>query len=174
MKLLHSFLILLVMASCNTEEVGRDVSLYFDLEDYVGQLSSDQKTFAEVNKIVKLDQQEESKKISTYDLSDELNMMKKYNINKAALAGKYKVEESDTEVVYTALEDGLSTSLLRVRKSKDQVSAIEITGLQKSILSESRQTIIFAPERSFLLKSEDNNKFTKDITKEVLIEIIKN
>ncbi len=158
------------MISCTTEEAVTQGVGYFDLENYLVGLSAEQKIQPSVEKKVLLNGVEESKHLENYDITPELEMMKKYNINKVSLAGKYKVENVDNTTTYTALEDDLITRKITIEKSGDDIINLEITGLQKSILSESKQTIIFAPEKSFYLKSEDENKYSQDLTKEVLIE----
>ncbi|WP_235298690.1 hypothetical protein [Portibacter marinus] len=161
---------LIFLTSCATQESATKGVGYFDLETYIKDLSEEVKNQQNVRKTVTLNGVTETKNIGTYTITPELNMMNKYNINKPALAGKYEENKQGSQTVYTAKEDDLITRKLTVETKNNEVTRIEIDGLQKTILSESKQTIVFVPKASFLLKSEDLNRFTKDITKEVLIE----
>jgi hypothetical protein len=158
------------LISCVSEEVVTESVAYFDLEKYNKELLDSIKIRSKVTKTVKLNEKEEVQTIQDYDMSLELAMMNKYNINKASLAGKYDIKDEGSTVIYTANDDDLITRVLTIEKKNNEVSKIEIQGLQKSILSESKQTIVFIPEKSFLLISEDKNKYNKDLKKEVLIE----
>lgn len=167
----YSILILtLLIAGCASQESANKSVGYFDIETYIKELPEWVITQAEVKKTVKLNDQVESETIRDYSILPELNMMNKYNINKPALGGKYKEEKKDNKTIYEAIDEDLITRTLTIERNGDVVSRIEIEGLQKSILSESRQTIIFEPNKSFFLRSDDVNRYTKDIAKEVLIE----
>lgn len=159
-----------LFAACATQESATKGVGYFDIETYIKELSEEATLQQNVKKTVSLNGKAETENLSSYNITPELNMMNKYNINRPALSGKYNVLSEGDKTIYTAMEEDLITRTLTVEKNNNQVVSIEIDGLQKSILSESRQTIIFAPEKSFFLKSEDQNRYTKDITKEVLIE----
>ena len=147
---------------------------YFDIEEYVTNFLKNQTNTFDVEKTVALNGEYESKTLKAYDISKELEMMKKFNINKASLSGKYEVStinnESSETTIYTALEESLFTRTLTVTKEKNVISQIKIEGLRQSILSESKQTVIFAPEKSFQLISEDNNRYSKDLEKEILLK----
>jgi hypothetical protein len=101
-------------------------------------------------------------------------MLRKYNINKASLSGKYSVdslvENNLKTTTYTALEEKLLTQSLAIKKDGEGLREIVIKGSQKSLLSESNLTIIFAPENKYHLLSEDNNKYSKDLVKEIIIK----
>jgi hypothetical protein len=159
-----------LFASCTTEEEATKSVGYFDLEKYNQELVDLIKVRSSVIKTVKLNEEIEIQTIENYNMSPELAMMNKYNINKPSLAGKYDVKEDGENTTYTANEEDLITRVLTITKKNNEVTKIEINGLQKSILSESKQTILFTPETSFLLISEDKNKYNKDLKKEVLIE----
>lgn len=164
------FFVMLIFSSCISEEAATESIGYFDLEKYNEGLLDSIKIRRSVTKTVRLNEVEEVQNIEDYDMSPELAMMNKYNIDKASLAGKYDLKEEGNTLTYTANEDDLITRVLTIEKSNNEVSKIQIQGLQKSILSQSKQTIVFIPEKSFLLISEDKNKYNKDLKKEVLIE----
>jgi len=168
MKILFAFILLGLLASCtSSEELEASVG-YFDLEKYNDRFAQITQ-LKQVSKTVILNEQEETQVLKDYDITPELTMMNKYNINRVSLAGKYSEKVEGNKTTYTALEEGLITRKLSIDKKSDQVTRISIDGLQKSVLSESVQTIIFEPNKSFRLVSVDKNKFSKDLKKEILI-----
>jgi len=170
MKYLLLIFSLFFICSCETQESVTEGVGYFDIESYIKELPSSETTQTDVSKTVTLNGTTERKQLGNYNITPELNMMNKYNINKPALSGKYTEKKEGNKTIYTAVEEDLITRTLTIERKNNDISSIHINGLQKSILSQSQQTITFVPEKSFLLKSEDQNRFTKDITKEVLIE----
>ena len=166
-----SFVVILfsLLAACtSSEELDANVG-YFDLEKYTSEFAQSAQPKLTVSKTVKLNEVEETKVLKDYDISPELALMNKYNINKVSLAGKYAEKVAGNTTIYTALEEDLITRKLTIEHEADGVTRIAIDGLQKSVLSESTQTIIFEPKISFTLISEDINRYSKDLKKEVLI-----
>ena len=174
-KLLPSiFIIALLVTSCKEgESEGGSLSNYFDLEAFINNLGEENNKQS-IIKTVSLNEVSEEKTLKNYNIIPELTLMKKYNINKASLSGKYGVEErkdgQEVITVYKALEEGLKTRELMVRKLGKEVVKIEITGLQKSLLSEIQQKIIYEPQSLFSMTATDNNRFSKDLKKEILIK----
>ncbi len=159
----------ILLFSCSTPDEQQEAVFYFDIEQYISDLSEASLVIDRVEKTVALNEAEETLTITSYDLSPELEMMKKYNINKASLAGKYQVVEKGEFTIYSAIERDLLTQKLTIRKQGEEVSMIEIEGYQNSILSESKQKIVFKPSESFQLVSDDDNKYNNDLVKEILI-----
>lgn len=169
MRIIAFAILLIFIAACQAPEANSSATEYFDIEKYNDEISSDLQRIPIASKTVKLNELEETQELKDYILSSELEMMNRYNINKTSLAGKYKEEKNGQSTIYSALEDGLRTRRLSIEKNNKDVTRIEINGFQKSVLSESTQTIIYVPNKSFRLISEDKNRFTKDLKKEVLI-----
>ena len=179
MKITYRLLLILsfscvLFTACEIDSNAVDRVDYFDIEEYIVNIQNNQSKTFDVEKTVVLNGEPESKTLKAYDISQELAMMNKFNINKASLAGKYEVStiknENSETTIYTALEEKLFTRTLAVTKEKDVISQIKIEGLRQSILSESKQTVIFAPEKSFQLISEDNNRYSKNLEKEILLK----
>ncbi len=176
LQIVFSFLFITVLCfSCIEQQEIMDTNTYFDLEKYVSELKeSGNFEFKKVTKYAKFNGKQDSLILDNYDISAELEMIKKYNINKASLAGKYAVEEMKTDtletILYTALEDNLLTRSLAIEKRNKELRLIKIVALQKSVLSLSKQTIVFAPNKSYQLISEDENKYSNDLMKEILIK----
>lgn len=167
--------LLISIIACNNPEeaINENPELYFDLELFVDDYIKTGKVNFDVTKKVTLNGKEEIQELKNYNINLELELLKKFNINKPSLGGKYEVTE-DTDggedvTIYTAIEDDLRTEKLEVRRSENEVVYIKVEADQKSILSDNKQSVIFAPEKSYHLISEDNNRFSKVLKKEILI-----
>lgn len=170
-----SILVLLFIIGCvDPEEVViNSAELYFDIPTFV-QNYEESHSNATVTKKVVLNDKEETKEIEAYNFKQELDLMSGFDINKPSMGGKYtkkeiKEENGEVRTVYSANEKDLRTQEVEVRRNQNEIVEIKITGAQKTILSENKQSIIFAPEKSYHLLSEDKNRFGKKIKKEILI-----
>ena len=165
----------LLIACAKTEVNKATVQVYFDLESYVDRIIEKEVTIPNVKKTVRLNGKEETKELNNYDLSPEIKMLKKYNINKVSLSGKYDVKTSQNEgfekVEYIANEEDLKTRNISIWKKGDEIQKIEILAVQTSIMATSNQKIVYEPNKSFQLVSEDNNKYSNDLMKEILITL---
>ncbi len=176
-KAVSFFLLLLIFGCVDPEEVVvNSAELYFDIPEYVDQYEAEHDSY-NVIKEVTLNNKTESKNIDGYNLSKELELMKGFDINKPSMGGKYDKQEIQQEdgsllTTYTAKEPELKTQSVKILRNQDKIEEIKIEGAQKTILSENKQTIIFAPEKSFNLVSEDKNRFGNKLTKEILIKFI--
>ena len=160
--------------SCTSVETGiADSEVYFDLSGAMDRLIAEQDANFSVEKTVSLNGKSEQKSIDSYDLSQELTILKKYDIDKVSLAGKYNVNVSQDNgfelTEYLANEDKLKTRILKVWKNADKIEKIEVEALLNSIMATSDQKIIYEPSRLFHMISKDENKYSNDLVKEILI-----
>jgi hypothetical protein len=165
---------LFITGCVNPEEVVvNSAELYFDIPTFVKNYENTHSN-AKVTKKVVLNNKEETQEIADYNLKQELDLMSAFDINKPSMGGKYtknEIQEDNGAIrtVYSANEKDLKTQEVEVIRSQNEIVTIKITGAQKTILSENNQSIIFAPEKSYHLLSEDKNTFGKKIKKEILI-----
>lgn len=162
-----------ILSCTNIETENVESQSYFDLSGYMDEQIREQDGSRAVKKTVSLDGKSEEKSFTSYDLSQELEILKKYDINKVSLSGKYDVKVSQDNGLeltqYLANEEKLKTRALRVWKGGRQIEKIEVEAQISTIMATSEQSIIYEPARSFQMISKDINKYSNDLMKEILI-----
>lgn len=141
---------------------------YFDLAGFIKQSTLDT-SMTRVNKTIEIDGQEESKVLEDYALWKDIRSFDAYDINRPALSDKYTADTIHSSTMTTTTYQPVDTAadlnvlLLRITKSQDTVSSIQIKTSTKSFLEHIVLDIDWRPEIGYSIHRSSKRIFSSQI-----------
>lgn len=114
----------------------------------------------EINKTVKKDEQEETKKLKIKDWQVELSSFQAIDLNKPAYAGFVKVDATDSLIQYSFTNPELDLSCVRIKM--DKAGKLEMISIEKEV----RNTLYKTSE---FLVYEKNNFYLVEKNQQVIV-----
>lgn len=175
MKIKGILIISILLMACNTssqkEEIDSSGITFFDMKAYFEDEIKNFK-FKTLKKTASLNDKSETKTITDFDISEELELFSKANINRPAWKDKYKVEETANKVTYTAADEELNIKSIIIEKNGDEVSKITIQSASKNSLLEAEKLMIYEPKKGYSIKNRQSVTLSGDNTMHVEVEFI--
>lgn len=171
MKAVFNILLLLLLAglyACNPSSATLDEAYFFDLKGYFDNQLSELKKVEQLQKSTVFNGQKEEKILDSIDFSRELIVFIESDINRSAWLDKYRVDSilnasgQLIQIVYTAQDPSLKTQKMTINFAESEVERIEILNVTGSILSDSRQDLVFIPQRGYSISSRQQLIFFTD------------
>ena len=113
----------------------------------------------EINKTVKKDEQEETKKLKIKDWQIELSSFQAIDLNKSAYAGFVKVDSTDSLIQYSFTNPDLDLSCVRIKLNKDgQADMISIEKEVKNTLYKTSEFLVYEKNKFYLVEKNQQVK----------------
>ncbi|MEM1216833.1 MAG: hypothetical protein AAGJ82_14160 [Bacteroidota bacterium] len=174
MKYSIGLLVLLGCVACQAVTTdSAETDTFFSVEKWTDQ-EVERLTAAgtELVKTVRMDSKEETQQIADPNYADELDFLRKFDINRPVWVDKYQVdtlrETTGQTLTFRALEDGLNTQLLRVTTTTaGQVQSIYGERRSQSALSNSSTIVDYQTDSGYRLTSTQESRTGQAITIEI-------
>jgi len=169
--LFYSFVIFCLFSCFDDPNSSKDgqKTFFFDAKGYFEQemarLDQEQSS---IQKTIRKDSLEETKKITDINWENELNLFKESDINKASWVSKYQADTNRTasnqqQIIYTATDKDLKTQELQVFLTNEQVDSIAIRNRIANQVYTSQQLLTYSPRGGYSIqKTQDVVLFDKD------------
>jgi hypothetical protein len=126
---------------------------YFDIGGY---LKADtailKKANLVVNKTVSHNGVTENKLVHIANWGQELNLFIQSDINRPAWKNSYRIETTDSLLIYTAKYPDLRTTKIVIRKDKDKIKWLLIYNHTKNLLYETREKLSYFPDSVYRIE----------------------
>ncbi|MGJ1432612.1 hypothetical protein ACR79M_12335 [Sphingobacterium spiritivorum] len=133
---------------------------YFSLDSFFrSETSRLQKENPLISKTVAKDDEEESKSVKIKNWENELSAFTSSDINKRANVGLYKVENRDCDIIYTALQPGLSVQKIIIRENhQGEVKGIQIEKITNNILYSTEENLTYTVDSAYVIAKKQHIK----------------
>ncbi|MDR6940650.1 hypothetical protein [Mucilaginibacter pocheonensis] len=126
---------------------------YFDISGYFkADTARLRKLDVAVNKTVTHNGVTENKTVHIANWGQELNLFIQSDINRPAWKNSYKVQTTDSLIVYQARYPELRTTRIVIKKDKEQVKWVLIYNHTKNLLYETREKLSYYPDSVYLIE----------------------
>ncbi|MEJ7558520.1 MAG: hypothetical protein WKF66_09455 [Pedobacter sp.] len=164
-------LIFLLVCSCkpaiNEEQIGQ--ANYFDIKGYfeteIARLS---KVKPRIIKSVEVNGVLEKKTVLVTNWKQELSIFSDAEINRVSWKGLFTVSKNDTKQTYLSNNEKVPVKAIEVSLSNGKVNKILIVIRNANLLYTSVDSLIYVPNRSYLIKKRQSIRFFSD--KNFLVE----
>ncbi len=154
-------LFLLLAAACSTDaEVKNVAPPFFDLKAFFAEERIALKKVKAYTKEIQLDDKSEQQKLDSLDLSIELALFIKSDINKPAWLDQYKIDSLfDAKgqlhhIHYRAMDEDLRTRSLSIAFSDSgQVDSLFVHNASSSMVAESDEWLSYIPQYGYQIKN---------------------
>ena len=145
-------------AKIENQEKLFDLPSFFQKEiDSLAALNPD------VNKTVKKDENEESKKLKIKDWAVELSSFKAIDLNKPAYAGFVKVDTADSVIQYTFTNPELDLSCVRIKLDQQgQPKMISVEKEVRNTLYKTSEFLVYEKNNFYLVEKNQHVKVMGD------------
>ncbi|WP_345947828.1 hypothetical protein ABDD95_13325 [Mucilaginibacter sp. PAMB04274] len=150
LKLLYSTLLCISgLAACRPDiHVSAGQKRYFDLAKFIhtdsARLSKAQT--AVLKTVVQNNSAPQTKRIKITNWGQELNLFAASDINKPAWRDSYKIVKGGDSVVYTALQQDLTTRRMVVYGTPGKVKKISVDNFTKNMLYQTTEHLVYYPD----------------------------
>jgi hypothetical protein len=129
------------------------VMKYYDISGFFkADTSRLRKLNPEVNKTVTHNGVTENKTVHIDNWGHELNLFIQSDINRPAWKNSYKVQNTDSLIIYQAKYPDLRTTRIVIKKDKDKVKWVLIYNHTKNLLYETREKLSYFPDSVYLIE----------------------
>lgn len=157
-----------VLNSCQDEVVSTSKNTgLFDIEKYIDSLILVQHIYPSVNRTIVSGENREQLTMENFDVTECLEYLKTFGINKPQWYDKYKITRLDQSVIYEALDADLNVQKMEVLGDKNGSSGIQISYHTGTFLSSSEKEISFIPNQSLRINSINDSRFSASTKMEV-------
>jgi hypothetical protein len=143
-------LCMLILVSCAKPE-QKTPNRYLDLRKlFETEASRLAKLDPKVNKTVSRNQVSETKKDISIDWKNELSLFMESDINKPAWRDSYRIDESKTDLLYTALDSNLRTRSIHIKKNLNgKLMHVFIVNKTHNNLYQSSEELSYIPDSMY-------------------------
>jgi hypothetical protein len=129
------------------------VQKYFDISGFFkADTAKLSKLNSPVNKTVTHNGVTENKTVHITNWGQELNLFIQSDINRPAWKNSYKIQITDSLIVYQAKDPDLRTTRIAIKKEGDKVKWILIFNHTKNLLYETREKLSYFPDSAYLIE----------------------
>lgn len=152
--LLAGVLLLSGLPSCKPDiKQSGAVLKYFDISGYFKADTARLRiSDPAVNKTVTHNGTTENKTVHITNWGHELNLFIQSDINRPAWKNSYRVQVTDSLIIYQAKHSELRTVRVVIKKDKDKVKWILIFNHTKNLLYETREKLSYFPDSVYLIE----------------------
>ncbi len=167
----------LVLAACQqgTRNAQTPPS-FFDLKGYMEQQIAANEQYSAIQKTVRIDGEEESKKLSDIGWKADLTAFSRADINKPAWLEKYRVDtllEGGMKIVYTAMEDKLITRKMTISFARDVVEEIIVEQQNHNEVYTADKKLVYQAQKGYSMQTKQKAPFSEARDYEVRVEFLK-
>lgn len=144
------FLLAFLIISCN-ETKDRTRGEYVDLNSFfTSEARRLKQQGVKVDKTVRANGVSESRQDLIPDWQKELQLFAESDINKPAWIKSYQVSDTDSSIVYSALDSGLRTRSISIKKDKDgHIREINISNGTSNDLYHTSEELTYIPDSMY-------------------------
>jgi len=156
-----AFLFLLALAACNSPEykAAPGQPEYFNLKAYFQQQADAlQKSNPAVKKTVLANGRTETKELKIASWTKELSSFIDADINKRAWAGEFEKAMTDSTETYTSHNEKVPVKEVRIFRSNQQVSGVQIFIKNDNYLYTSTDTLSYYPGKQYEVRKTQHIK----------------
>ena len=163
-QILAAVIITAAFSSCSTgNQEKKDSSnqeKYFDIPAFFQkEIDSLASINPEINKTVKKDDQEESKKLKIKDWQIELSSFQAIDLNKPAYAGFVKVDSTDSLIQYSFTNPELDLSCVRIKLNKEgNPEMISVEKEVRNTLYKTSEFLVYEKDKFYLVEKNQQVK----------------
>ena len=166
-QILVSALLILIFNGCQPDQLSQNKNAkstfnYFDLKGFMKEETDRISKMASYTKVVYLNGEEETKKLTQMNLENELKPFSDSDINKPAWAGKYNIDSTFNEkeelvgLVYTSDDKKLKTKKISVDFESGKVIKVFIENAANSTVANTHQALTYQPDIGFSIESKQD------------------
>ncbi|WP_170827250.1 hypothetical protein [Arcticibacter eurypsychrophilus] len=94
----------------------------------------------------------EEKQVKISNWKNELDVFSKSDLNKPSWRDSYNIKINDDGLVYTALDSSLKIKTIRINKSGDQITSIDIESQVSNEIYNSTELLNYYPDSLYKIK----------------------
>jgi hypothetical protein len=125
---------------------------FFDLKGYF-ENEIENFNHKSLKKTTSINEKEESKTITEFDIAKEMKLFTKINLKNLAWQDKFKVSQSENQEIYEALSDKLSVKSVTIDKSNGQVTKIKIISASQNLVITKDKEMIYEPNKGYSIEN---------------------
>lgn len=155
------FIILVFVGSCKNNQEKKTESIFFDIKGFFELEAKRLKiNHPLIKKIVKQNNQEETKNSVSVDWNVEFALFIDSDINKAAWKDSYKVYSDRLGMIFLAVDSTRRTKSIEIKKNiKGKPIYFRIKNYIKNELYESSEDLVYIPDSIYVLKKNQTIRF---------------
>lgn len=124
-----------------------------------------------ITKTVSIGDKTETKELENADLTDDLALFQKADINKPAWTDKYRIEPAGNDTSYIAIDSTMRTRHLQIlRDENGRVERIEIKRRSGNVLSSGSQELTYRPGVGYRIYSKQVGDLVGNAEVSVVVE----
>lgn len=169
------FIILVFVGSCKNNQEKKTESIFFDIKGFFELEAKRLKiNHPLIKKIVKQNNQEETKNSVSVDWNVEFALFIDSDINKAAWKDSYKVYSDRLGMIFLAVDSTRRTKSIEIKKNiKGKPIYFRIKNYIKNELYESSEDLVYIPDSIYVLKKNQTIRFLGNNSYEIRGEFLK-
>lgn len=154
------FILLAAFYGCKPDIKQNNGTLqYFNLSGYFkAEAARLGKRAKPVLKTVSYNGQPETKSILIKNWVRELELFSGSDINKAAWSNSYQVTQTDTGIIYSAIDTNLRTRQIAIRLKANQPTSVIIDNFTKNMLYQTREKLVYYPDSVYYIEKHQHVK----------------
>lgn len=154
-------MLFLIGTSCTEKEKVQYETSFFDISHFVDSLL-DVKSTSEINREIIINGQKEQVKLENNDLTEILEFLKQFNINRPKWYDKYTIRFSGNEVFYKAIEEDFEIKEMKVIKNDQKdIEEIQIYYKSNTLISNTEKMIIWKPNNRLDYKNTSKSLWSE-------------
>lgn len=154
--------------ACNVSEseVAVNEKAFFDLAGFIdAQVEELNREKPRLEKTVTINGTEETQTNPELDFERDLAIFRRSDINKSAWTEKYRIDQTDGETAYIAIDSTMQTQLLRVTTGENgAVSSVYVERRMGNFISDSRQQMTYQPGKGYTVVSKQSSELVGDVS----------
>ncbi len=156
--------------ACGTDQAIVENPPFFSMSTYIDQeIERLESAGTHLEKSITFNGAEESQTLEDVNYERELEMFRQADINRPAWLDKYEVDSimGDGQlqaILYRALDETLRIQELRIEHGVNQsIQRIQVNSRSNTVLSDSEQELIYAPEEGYEIHSKQENRTSEPV-----------
>lgn len=150
--------LIFILSACQSGpkvEIDNSGITFFDLEAF---FEKEIKNFPyqKIKKTATLNGKSETKELSDFDMTKELAIFVKSNINNPSWKDKYQVSETPNQIIYEAAVDKLKIKKVVIDKNGEEVSKITILTSATQRIFTAEKELIYEPKKGYSIKNHQD------------------